>query len=356
MTFHVVKESAMFPVFPRTLRTLLCAAGALALVACGGDDDEAAADVPLAAEVSISQANATRVAAEALGSLQASFFVRADVLVEPEGANAVLAARSAARAAAARVLGTPRLGIAGVRPLLLVDQEVACTDSGTLTVTISTASELAATPGDFFQIAFNQCAEAGVTFNGSVRETLVAFNAEGTLLTLDVAATNLSITVAGRTLSADGTARVAVDFTDVARPASTTTSDRIAGSRSVDGVVVSSYSVSDLQRQEALDIAAGQFILDTSYVASGTFPVLGDVSFKVETPAPLVLGGTFFISGQVRITGAGNTSVLITAAGDGSGSVLLQLDSDGDGAVDLELSITLAELLAEFDIAVPAGG
>jgi hypothetical protein len=86
------------------------------------------------------------------------------------------------------------------------------------------------------------------------------------------------------------------------------------------------------------------------------FPVLGDVSFKVETPAPLVLGGTFFISGQVRITGAGNTSVLITAAGDGSGSVLLQLDSDGDGVVDLELSITLAELLAEFDIAVPAGG
>jgi hypothetical protein len=346
----------MFPVFPRTLRTLLCCAGALALVACGGDDDDAAAEVPLAAEVSISQANATRVAAEAMGSLQASFFVRADVLVEPQGVNAVLSARKAARATAAKVMGTPRLGIAGVRPLALVDQEFACTDSGSLTVTISTASDVADTPGDFFQIAFNQCAEAGVTFNGSVRETLVAINAEGTLLTLDVAATNLSLTVAGRTQSSDGTARVAVDFTDLARPASTTTSDLIAGSRSVDGVVVSSYSVSDLQRQEALDIAAGQFILDTRYVASGTFPVLGSVSFKVETPVPLVIGGTFFISGQVRITGADNTSVLITAAGDGSDSVLLQLDSDGDGVIDLELSITLAELLAEFDIAVPAGG
>jgi hypothetical protein len=351
----------MFPVFPRTLRTLLCSAGALALVACGGEDDDvAAAPDPappvVAAEVSISQANATRVAAEALGSLQASFFVRADVLSDTAGANAVVGARKAARSVAAKVLGNLRPGIAAVRPQAVENQELACEDGGTLTATFSTASDVAATPGDFFQIAFNQCAAGGVTFDGSLRETLVDFNAEGTLLTLDVAATNFTFAAAGLSQTADGTVRVAVDFTDLGRPSSFTTANLLAGSRSLGGVVVSTYSVSGLQRQEVLDIAAGQFILDTSYVVSGSFPELGEVSFKVETPVPLVEGGTFFISGQVRITGAGNASVLITAAGDGSDSLLVQVDANGDGVIDLELNVTLAELLAEFETTVLAGG
>jgi hypothetical protein len=345
----------MSRVSPSALRTLLCGVAALALSACGGEDDEGAAAPPPAGagQLVISQANATRVTAEALGTLAASLSVSVDVLgVDQTAANARRALRRLAQAT--RPALRPPAGAARVRPLAVEELELDCLGGGTSTLTLSTATAGVATPGDFQRQTFNQCVEdGGVVRSGSQQQTLAATNANATLRTFDVVVDDLALALNGLQQSVAGNARVVANTTDANRPTSTTTSERITVTRRVNGTVASTHSITALLRDEVLDAGKGGSSFTTRMTTAGTFPSLGEASFQIETPQPLVKGADiFFASGQIKVTGSGNTSVLITALGDGAGGMNLKIDTNGDGVVDVEQTVTLTDLVAGFQTLV----
>lgn len=296
----------------------------LSLVGCGGGGGGGGGTPlpPEAARITLSADNAARVSLEAVQAAQTS----GDNADAANGGTSSSAARvnRAVRGALARSSSSP------VGPL----ETEACTDGGSLTFT-----GFLLAIGDSTTVTFNDCNEDGIVANGTMRLTLVATTQ--TSGTLDVTLTNYQ--EAEGDLVERGNGAMRVTFTDEPQQSTiSTSSDFFTIERLVAGEPRASRNVRDLESQD-VETATG-LTSTTSFVASGTFPELGEASFRVDTVTPLVtpIGQDHPTSGQLRISGAGGSNALLTVGAD---SVEIAIDTDGNGTVDQTIESTWDELL-----------
>jgi hypothetical protein len=229
-------------------------------------------------------------------------------------------------------------------------QTFACPGGGSFTVTVTVAG-VSLQAGDTIRIDFSNCAEAGVTTVGSLSMAIVAVGGTDAapLVTADVSLANFEATVAGLAERTNGTMRITIDDTNSATTQVAFSSANITTERLRNGVVRATRSLSNLNVRESLNNATGQTTTTAAFIASGNFPRLGQGSFEVQTVQPIVRNGGALrpSSGQIKIFGASNASVLATVVATG---MQLDIDSDGNGTVDSSRTLTWTEIDALLDI------
>lgn len=292
----------------------------LSLAACGGGDSSPSP--PPVTGFTLSGANAPRVTAEAL---RAALTNVAYAWTFDSSSAAAAVSRQVLRAS---MRPTIARATSAVRPLAVT----ACAEGGSVT-----ESGAFTDIGSSVTLTFADCQEGGDVLNGTVRTTLVAVTS-GTDLTVDVTLTNLEVTKGGVVKRANGTLRMhfVEDTLFPQRFTTSTTSSLLASERLVNGALRASISMRDLTLQDLVEEAT-RVTRTASFVASGTFSELGDVSFQVQTVAALVtpVDQTHPTSGQLRISAAGGATVLVTVTAD---QVQMALDIDGNGTVDEALT------------------
>jgi len=337
----------------RPWRAMLCSAGVWGLAACGGVDTADAPVAPVASPaVVISQANASRVSTEALQAVAVNLAsVRAS-----EGSSAAAAAASVTPLSSRQALVAMALRKAGgVTAQATTQQQFNCTGGGSVVVTLTATAAAVLAPGDTLDFAFSFCKEGDVITNGALKLKLVSFDSAatgGTLEVYDTVATNLDQTAGGVLERQNGSVRLSLDDRLIDErlagqldiSASSTTSSverRINGTskttRSIQNLSLSRIDVQSTQRSVSF----------VSFTASGPFPTLDDVSFKVETITAIVIpAGTFQpTSGEIKITGANNTSVIIRIGAD---TVSLEVDADGNGTIDAIIQRTWTQVFTDL--------
>ena len=191
--------------------------------------------------------------------------------------------------------------------------------------------------GDSYSTTYNNCVEGGITMNGGVSATLgtLAGDTFGDYqISGSFSFNNLSISYSGFTVTIDG---------DMTYSASRTGSDVSAT------LQISSLTTADPSGSSAIANATLQYSLNESTLAylytisatlSGT-AIGGQVTVATTTPFAGT-GAGYPESGSMRVTGAGGSSVTVTAIG--GASVRLDVDSNGDGVVDSTSTTTWAAL------------
>ena len=337
----------------RPWRAMLCGAGVLGLAACGGVDPagDASAGLVTSPAVVISQANASRVATEALQAVAVNLAsVRAS-----EGSSASPAAAGARALSSRQALVAMALRKAGgITAQATTQQSFNCTGGGSVVVTLTAAVVAVLTPGDTLDFAFSFCKEGDIITNGALKLKLVASDSAGTGGTLEVydtVATNLDQTAGGVLERQNGTGRLSLDDRliderlvgqlDIAATSTTSSIERrINGAskttRSIQNLSLSRIDVQETQRSVSF----------VSFTASGPFPALDDVSFKVETITAIVIPAGAFqpTSGEIKITGANSSNIIIRIGAD---SVALEIDADGNGVAEATVQRTWAQVFAD---------
>lgn len=333
----------------RPWRAVLCSAGVLGLGACGGVETADAPPAQVAAPaVVVSQANAARVATEALQAVATSLAsVRAT-----EGTGAAAAAGIASR----KALVAQALAKAGnVTALATQQQSFNCAGGGSVTVTLTAAALAVLQAGDTLDFAFSFCKDGAVTTNGALSLKLVSIDtaaAGGTKEVYDTVATNLDQTAGGVLERQNGAVRVTFDnqLIDTRIPGqidtlATSTSSTVE--RRINGVSKTARTLQnlDLSRKDVQDTNTSTSFV--SFTATGTFPTLGEASFQVSTITAIIIpAGTFQpTSGEIQATGANGTNVIIRIGAD---TVLLEIDTDGNGSVDATVQRTWAQVFSDL--------
>ena len=224
-----------------------------------------------------------------------------------------------------------------------------CAVDGTVDVTIEVSSSLTISPGDRFAFQFNACDDGtGSVLNGGLVLTVTDFEGDPTgeqfLLGVSMELSAFQVTQDGIVTGASGTISVEVDST--MPPITTITVSAAALTTTHDGVT---------------ETVTGMTITVTEN--GGTVPasVTVETSFRISSPR---LGGDVIVStsislqssgegypftGQLEITAAGDSGIVIIALD--SDTARLEIDIDGDGSPDEVIDLSWVELLAAGDAA-----
>ena len=224
-----------------------------------------------------------------------------------------------------------------------------CAIDGTVDVTIEIANSVTISPGDRFAFQFNACDDGtGSVLNGGLILTVTDFEGDPTgeqfLLGVSMELNAFQVTQDGNVTGASGTISVEIDST--MPPITTITVSAATLSTTHDGVT---------------ETVTGMTITVTEN--GGTVPasVTVETSFRISSPR---LGGDVIVStsislqsagegypftGQLEITAAGDTGIVIIALD--SDTARLEIDIDGDGEPDEVIDLTWVELLAAGDAA-----
>jgi hypothetical protein len=333
----------------RPWRAVLCSAGVLGLGACGGiDTAEPPAAQVAAPAVVVSQANAARVAAEALQAVATSLAsVRAS-----EGTGSAAAAGIASRKAlVARALAQA----GGVTAQASRQDSFNCPGGGSATVTLTAAALAVLQAGDTLDFVFSFCKEGAVTTNGALKLKLVSIDTAatgGTKEVYDTVATNLDQTAGGVLERLNGAVRVTFDneLIDTRIPGQVdtlATSTSSTMERRINGASKTTRTLQDLNllRQDVDGTKTSASFV--SFTATGTFPGLGEASFKVSTITAIIIpAGTFQpTSGEIQVVGANGTNLIIRIGAD---TVLLEIDTDGNGKADATVQRTWAQVFTDL--------
>lgn len=318
----------------------LCLCATL-LPACGGGGSDGSDPVVEQPRVVLSAATEPRVTAVALDSLlQSQTHSALDALSAGGSGNtqiklAALTGRQVAKRALQSAKSTVQVSIS---------QTSNCAVSGSFTVSANVAVASAAldTAGDSATIDFNACVEVpGLVLDGGLGISVVSSKA--TLQVWDILTTNLSVTLGDLIWRESGTTRMTTDSRTAGVSTVTSTSARSSFFRSVGGQQRDSYALLDSTQTSALNTASGTVTATASFVASGSFNGLGDVSYKVETPVALQgpADAAHPSSGTVKVSGAAKRSLLLVL---GPTSLRVLADFNGDGVADSDTTRTWEEI------------
>lgn len=328
---------------PRFTRLAAAAALLAGVAACGGGSSDAPVAPAQAPRIAITAANAPAVAAQAVDAGSAGFVGNA------LGVTGVQVDTASARPASVlRALGTALQQVRLARaPALLTGvtatETVQCTGGGTVVFTVDVAVRNELSPGDSATLDFSGCIESGVTMSGQLALVFTEVNAALTLIAADATATQFAARALGITERIDGTLSLRQDDTDPTRSLLRVSSSRFTFDRLVGSTLRATRSVLDYLYDQTTTVATGATSETFSYVATGSFPRLGEVSFEAATTQPVVTpgGAEHPSSGAGKVTGANGTSVAITVTATG---VELAVDNDGDGDIERTITVTWAEL------------
>ena len=219
-----------------------------------------------------------------------------------------------------------------------------CAVSGTVDIDITVASALVPTEGDVYALSFSACDEgAGAVVDGSMIITITDldgdFDSGEFLLGASLELSAFQVTEAGETSGANGTVTIVFDTRTPSISTITVSTSALATSSEGTAEAVTNLTVTISEDESAFPSAVS---VDTSFTISS--PRIGG-EVLVSTSLSLQSSGDEYpYVGELRITGAGN-SVIVLIALD-SNLVRLEIDIDGDGALDETIETTWDELLA----------
>lgn len=320
----------------------VCTVAALAACGGGGGGSNDGGGNTVAPAVTITATNAPAVAAQALDAGSTGFVGNS---LGVTGVQVQAAGRGAAIAtgwrAAAKLLRSARTApqLVGVALELTVD----CSGGGTARITGDVAVEGSLNIGDSLTLSFSRCVEDGGRLDGSLSFTVTALNGDQTLFGATATAREFSATAFGVTERVDGSLSMRIDETDPAVSALHITASRLDFDRIVAGRVRAARTLFDYDYLGVTTLATGRTEETLAFVASGTFRVIGEASFTVETLEPVgsAFGAEHPSEGVMRVTGANGTSLTATVVATG---LQIEVDSDGDGDIDSSFVRTWAVL------------
>jgi len=335
----------------KTTPSILLTASTLALLsACGGGgggDSGGTGGGTGAAPVAITSGNQTSVArATVAGSFpvaQTQTAGGASPAAAPVGAQVL---NAALRQAMAALAGQRRsIQSATAHPAATSSQQSACGVSGTLTVTFDDRDNNGTeSVGDVVTVAFSQCRDSSTTLlNGSVVVTLTSVPTSAQI-GANASLQSFTVVDGGLTSTINGTAALTETDTDTESDDTLTIA---SGGLSV-GLSSANYNdtinYSSGMRIVTRELSNGQtsLTLDGSFTASS---IGGQVTLATLVPVVQLPADTYPSSGQVRVTGASGSTLLMTAAN--ATQVQLQLDSNGDGSYDSTTLVNWSTLLPQ---------
>ena len=216
-----------------------------------------------------------------------------------------------------------------------------CLEGGTTTLSGDIADPLTPTltPGDYFDLTFQDCADGLAVIDGSLFYEVDAF--AGDLLTgvydltMTATFTDFQVATDEDTLLSNGDATVRLDTLDFPVITTETSGDSLTIDGDLGSQTLSNFASSFTQDTDALPspyTQSGSGTLNTTLL-SGTVSYSTPVEFEgfdADNPN----------SGEFLVTGANSTARLVVVD---NVNINIELDSDGDGTVDETIEMTWAE-------------
>lgn len=219
-----------------------------------------------------------------------------------------------------------------------------CAENGTVDVDVTVTNPFQPTLGDVYAFQFAACDDGvGVVTDGGMILTITDLDgdfASGEFL-LGVTAELSAFSVTGErgTTGAQGTVGVVIDTRTPPVTTITVSTSGLATTSDGTAEAVTALTVTTSEDESAFPTAVS---VDTSFAISS--PSIGG-EVAVSTSVTLQASGDSYpYVGELRITGAGNSVIVLIALGPDR--VRLEIDVDGDGAFDGDAEMTWDELLA----------
>ena len=322
-------------------RTLICLpALALTLVACGGGGGGGSASnpPPNTSQAVIDSGNAEAVAGRSMnGAFQSSGYGG----MNGAGGFVTVGNGGLSKPAAAG-------GLAYQIPI--GPETTLCAVSGSTTISGDIANPATITPGDFFDIDWDNCDDGlGVVIDGLLGTTFTSFEGDllsgqtliGTTLRID----NLLATAGNAFNSADGDIALTMDTMTPMMAIATTSGALFTVASNISTETLRNFSSTVTEDSSMLPS-----LITTT--ASGTIESTQfDGAVNYSTPVPFeALGNDYPYTGELLVTGANNATLRLIALD--AVNVRILADYDGDGAIDETIDTTWAELVPRFEIPV----
>ncbi len=323
----------------RNLRnTIITACVGIMLTACGGGSSGSSSgpDVtgtggePVAITMDNAELTAAMVADVALGDGVFGALSGINIPTVP-GATGAIATGAAKISRSSQLWAT-------------VSDTVQCAESGMVDIDVTISDPLQPTEGDVFALQFNQCDEGlGVVTNGGMIMTITDLEgnleSEQFLLGVRMELSAFQVTEGGETSGANGTVTITIDSRTPPLTTITVSTSALATSSEGTAEAVSNMTVTISEDQSTFPAAIS---VQTSFTVDS--PRIGGAVTVTTSLAMQSSGEEYPYVGELRITGAGNSSIVMIALD--ANRVRLEIDVDGDGALDETIETTWDELMA----------
>jgi hypothetical protein len=201
--------------------------------------------------------------------------------------------------------------------------------------------------GDSVSATFDNCLEGGSRLTGTLAMSFTAvtgdLDTDVYSATVNVTLTNFGGQDSGVSAVANGNINMVLNSTSSTNSSATVVLSNLTSTVSAAGF--SDTSTFPSYRVTVSTSAVGGTVR-ASITADGSFSstTLGNGSISVTTPTPFVLvGGALYpSSGQMLITGGGNSRLRLTALD--AATALLELDADGNGTYELSVNSPWTDL------------
>ncbi len=219
-----------------------------------------------------------------------------------------------------------------------------CAEGGTVAMDITVADPLQTRVGDTYALQFRLCDEgAGVVTDGGMIMTITQISGDlesgQFLLGVRMELTAFQVTEGGETSGANGTVTVTIDSRTPPLTTITVSTNALATSSEGTAEAVTDLTVTISQDQSTFPVGVS---VDTSFTIDS--PRIGGQVMVSTSLAMQASGEEYPYVGELRITGAGNSAIVIIALD--ANRVRLEIDIDGDGAYDETVETSWDELFA----------
>ena len=219
-----------------------------------------------------------------------------------------------------------------------------CAASGTVDIDVTISDPLQPSENDVYAFQFTNCDDdTGTITNGGMIMTITALDGDFTsgqmLLGVSMQLTAFQVTEGGETTGASGTVTVTIDSRTPPLTTITVSTSALATSSDGTAEAVSNMTVTISEDASMFPTAVS---VSTSFTVDS--PRIGGVVTVSTSLAMQASGEEYPYIGELRITGAGNSAIVVIALD--ANRVRLEIDIDGDGAFDDSLETTWDELLA----------
>lgn len=208
-----------------------------------------------------------------------------------------------------------------------------CPDGGTIRVTFNdNDDDEQLSGGDSLSIRYDDCNSGGFVTDGTMSWSLGTWSESSFSMTISYS--GFSMSGGGESLSMSG------GITMSAEQIGTTISYSLTNTYFTMSDGVETATISNLDHSVSYDSATNAY----SYAVNGTLDstdIGGSITYATLTTFEGTGTNAPYV-GQLKVTGADDTSVTLTALDEIN--VRIELDTDGDGATDVTIDTTWAEL------------
>ncbi len=306
----------------------------LSLVACGGGS--ASTPPPNQSQAVINSGNAETVAGRSMnGAFQT-------------GGYGGLSGAGGFVSSANSGLSKPAAAGGAAYQIPIGPETTPCAVSGSTTISGDIANPATITPGDFFDIDWDNCDDGvGIVIDGLLGTTFTSFEGDlssgQTLLGMSLRIDNMLATAGNEFNSADGDIALTVDTTTPTLTVSTSTGSMFTVASHISTETLSTFSSTVTEDSSMLPslvtTTASGTITSTQFDGAVTYGT--QVLFEA-------FGDAYPYTGELLVTGANNATLRLIALDEVN--VRIVADYDGDGATDETIDTTWAELVPRIDI------